>query len=165
MNIDKLIKLFGKEYRDKELVNYFKQNNFDILKAVQKYMKSTIYQDEKSTVYAENYIDGYLLIFEDELDYFSIEGGQYGNNGKYYFIDISFFGKNNNEGYKQYKGEIIRSITIDDTREIIRNKLGNDYTRHDFLDVDIWDNIDGIKVYIDYRNQNLPRVISLIKNK
>ncbi|MDN5100113.1 hypothetical protein O8C83_04715 [Aliarcobacter butzleri] len=160
MDINKIILLFGKEYRDKELVEFFQKDELDIVKEIKEYMQTDYYQDAESSVYVENPLVGYSLVFEDELDFFSIEDGIYGESGNYYFICIHIHTQGY-EGYEQYQGVLINGIKMTDTVEEIRNKLGDNYKRHDFLDVDIWENINGVKIFIDYKKKNTPQIISI----
>lgn len=160
MDINKLISLFGKEYRDSELVEFFQKDGLDIVKEVQDYMKTSTYKGMESSVYAENKKNGYFLHFEDELDFFNIEDGMYGKSGNYYFNNIQFYGQNNKD-YSEYQGELIYGIKITDTQEELRKKMGRNYKRHDFLDVDIWENVNGVKVFVDYKKKNTPQIISL----
>lgn len=160
MDIHKLVSLFGKEYRDKALVEFFQQDGLDIVKEVQDYMKTSTYKGGESSVYASNYSNGYELYFEDELDFFDIEDGIYGESGKYYFPNIKFYAENVHE-YNQYQAELINGIKITDTQEEVRKKMKSDYKRHNFLDVDIWENVNGVKVFVDYKKKSTPQIISL----
>jgi hypothetical protein len=164
MDIHQLIALFGKEYRDKELVEFFQQDNFDIVKDVQNYMKTDSYAGAESSAYASNYSNGYELHFADELDYLDIEDGRYGESGNYYFTVCGFYAQGV-EGYNQYNGELLNGIKMTDSQEILRAKMGNNYRRHDFLDVDIWNNVNGCQVFVDYKEKNTPQIISISLEK
>ena len=160
MEINKLISLFGKEYKNKEFIEFFSNDDFDIVADVKKWMNSDYYEDSESDVYAENIKKGYSLVFDDELDFFDIEDGRYGESGNYYFTCIHIYAQGVDE-YDEYQDELINGINIKNTKEEVRYKLGNNYKRHDFLDVDIWENINGVKIFIDYKNKETPQIISL----
>lgn len=164
MDIYKLIDLFGKEYRDKELVDFFKQDGFDVIEKIQKWMETSAYKGMESSVYAENINNGYSLHFADELDYLNIEDGKYGESGNYYFTCIHIYAENA-DGYSGYKDKIINDIKITNTKDEIRMLMQEEHKRHEFLDEDIWNNKgDGYSVYVDYREQNTPFMISISKN-
>lgn len=165
MEIDKIVSLFGKEYRDKELVQFFQKDGLDIVKEVQDYMKTDEYEDAESSVYVENSLGGYSLVFEDKLDFLDIKDGKYGESGNYYFICVHIYAQGVDD-YNQYQDNLINRIKITDTQEEIREKLGNNYKRHNFLDVDIWENVNGVKVFVDYKKKETPQIISLslVKN-
>jgi len=162
MDIYNLINLFGKEYRDKELVEFFKQDGFDVVTSIQNWMKTSVYKGMESSVYAENINNGYSLHFEDELDYLDIEDGKYGESGNYYFTCIHIYSQNA-DGYSEYKGELINGVKITNTINEIRELMKEQYKRHEFLDEDIWDNGDGYSVNINYREQTTPYMISITK--
>lgn len=164
MNIDKLIKLCGKEYRDKELVDFFKENNFDVVKSVHEDMQTTAYKGMESSVYADNKSKGYCLHFDDELAYFNAEDGRYGESGRYYLTAI-FFYSDGADGYHQYEGELVNGIRITDTRDEIRALMKKPYKGHDFLDKDKWENINGCTVSIDYKGDNTPFNICIYVDK
>ncbi|MGE0052391.1 MAG: hypothetical protein AB7S49_12805 [Arcobacter sp.] len=164
MDINKVISLFGKEYRDSELVEFFQKDGLDIVKNVQDYMKTDDYEGAESSVYVEYPLRGYSLVFEDELDFFDIADGVYGESGRYYFICIHIYAQGV-DGYNQYKEEIVNGIKITDSNEEVRKKMRSNYKRHDFLDVDIWENVNGIKVFVDYKKKNTPQIISLSLTK
>ena len=163
MNIDKLITLFGKEYKNKELAGFFQQDEFDLIQDVKNYMQTDSYEGTESSVYASNYKNGYELHFADELDYLDVDG-QYGESGNYYFTVCGFYAQNV-EGYNQYNGELLNGIKITDTQETVRHKMGNNYRRHDFLDVDIWNNVNGCQVFVDYKEKTTPQIISISLEK
>ena len=164
MNIYKLISLFGKEYKDKELIEFFKQDGLDIVKEIKEYMKTDYYEDAESTVYVEYKKNGYYLTFEDELDYLDIEDGKYGERGNYYFTDCGFYSQGA-EYYNEYKGELINGIKITNTRKEIRTLMKEPYKRHKSSDVDIWNNINGCQIFVDYKEQNTPYIISISLEK
>jgi hypothetical protein len=164
MDINKLITLFGKEYRDKELVEFFQQDRFDVVKEVQEWMQTDYYKGAESSVYAENTSDGYSLVYEDELDFLDIEDGRYGEGGNYYFMCIHIYAQGVDD-YNQYNGELLNGIKMTDIQDVVRAKMGNNYKRHDFLDVDIWNNVNGCQVFVDYKEKNTPQIISISLEK
>lgn len=150
MDIEKLISFFGMEYKNKEFIKFLSNYNINVL--------NDIKIDRKiQNAYICNYKDGYEFIFKDESDF--KKEVIIGESGNYYFINAGFYAQGY-EGYEQYQGVLINGIKMTDTVEEIRNKLGN-YKRHDFLDVDIWENINGIKIFIDYKKKNTPQIISI----
>ena len=164
MDIYNLIELCGKEYRDKELVDFFKKNGFDVEKSVQEWMKTTTYKGMESSAYAINKKKGYSLHFSDELDYFNAEDGRYGESGRYYLTAI-FFYSDGADGYHQYEGELVNGIRITDTRDEIRALMKKPYKGHDFLDKDKWENINGCTVSIDYKGDVTPFSICIYVDK
>jgi hypothetical protein len=142
------------------LVEFFQKDGLDIVKEVQDYMKTDDYEDAESSVYVEYPLKGYSLVFADELDFFDIEDGIYGESKKYYFICIHIYAQGVDD-YNQYQNDLMNGIKITDTQEELRKKMGSNYKRHDFLDADIWENINGVKVFVDYKKKNFPQIISL----
>ncbi len=164
MDIDKLIELFGKEYRDKKLVDFFKENGFDVVKSVQEWMKTKYYKGAESSTYAENINRGYSLHFSDELDYFNAEDGKYGESGRYYFTSVYFY-SDGADGYHQYEGELVNGIRITDTRDEIRALMEKPYKGHDFLDRDKWEDVNGCIVSVNYKGDETPFNICIYLDK
>ncbi|WP_152021157.1 hypothetical protein [Aliarcobacter butzleri] len=151
MDIEKLISFFGMEYKNKEFIEFLSNYNTNVL--------NDIKIDRKiQNAYICNYKDGYEFIFKDESDF--KKEVIIGESGNYYFINTGFYAQGY-EGYEQYQGVLINGIKMTDNVEEIRNKLGDNYKRHDFLDVDIWENINGVKIFIDYKKKNTPQIISI----
>jgi len=160
MDIEKVFLMFGKEYKDKELNNFFKQDGLDIIKEVKKWMKTTTYEGLESDVYASNFENGYELIFEDQLGFISVEDGRYGESGNYYFTCIFLYIQKNDE-YNSFKSELPFNIKVNDTKEIIRKKLGTNYKRHDFLNQDIWEDFDKYELFVTYDNNDILQTITI----
>jgi len=160
MEINKLILLFGKEYKNNELIEICKEDNFDIIKNVQEWMESDYYEDSESDVYAENFKNGYSLYFEDELYFLDIQNGEYGESGNYYFTCIFLYIQKNDE-YNSFKSELPFNIKVNDTKEIIRKKLGTNYKRHDFLNEDIWEDFDKYELFVTYDNNDKLQTITI----
>ncbi len=152
MKIEQIISLFGKEYKDSKLNSFFNQNSLNITDEVHKYMKTSTYKGMESRVYAENEENGYFLHFSDKLDFFDIEDGIYGESGEYYLDTICFYAQNV-KGYNQYQGELINDVKMTDSKEEVRRKMGENYKRHDFLDEDIWEYTENIRVFANYGNK------------
>ena len=56
-------------------------------------------------------------------------------------------------------------MKITDTQETVRQKMGNNYRRHNFLDADIWNNVNGCQVFVDYKEKTTPQIISISLEK
>lgn len=164
MDINKLIALFGKECRDKGLVDFFYKDGFNIVKEVQKWMQTDYYEGAESSVYVENISKGYSLVCEDELDFLNSGDGRYGESWNYYFMCIHIYAQGVDD-YNQYNGELLNGIKMTDTQDVVRAKMGNNYRRHDFLDVDIWNNVHDCQVFVDYKGKNSPQIFSISLEK
>jgi len=163
MKIDKLLTFFGKEFKGKELNEFFRKDNFNVIKEIKNYMKTDLYEGAESVVYASNEENGYSLVFEDELDYLNIEDGNYGESGNYYLSCIHFYSQGK-DGFNVYKDKLINGIKMINRREEIRTLMKKPYKSHNFLDEDIWGNINGFRVFVNYnKGQNTPDMISIMK--
>ncbi len=153
MDIYKLIGLFGKESKDKELIDFFEKESINILKKL---------EIEEDTFYAfiEDKKKGIELIFKDELEFFNLENRNNSKNINYYFECIHCFAQDIDD-CNEYKGELLNGIKMSNTKDEIRDLMKKPYKRHGFLDVDIWNNLNGCQVFVDYKERNTPAIISI----
>lgn len=162
MEIDKLLTFFGKEYKNKELNEFFRQDSLDLTKEIQAYMQTNTYKGLESDVYASNEKNGYSLVFEDELNFLEKKNGYYGESGNYYLLCIHCYSQGKDD-FNEYKDELINGIKMSNTREEIRTLMKKPYKGHNFLDRDTWSDIDGFRVSVNYKKKDTPDMISIVR--
>jgi len=126
MKFEKFINLLGQTSKNKDIVKLLAQLRVS---------QPVELAEGETDLYIVLQDLGFCLLFEDEAIYKS--SGQIGD-GNIFLVSIFFYGKNNVEGYEEYKNELPADLKFSDSRSTVHQKLGPPAWQNEFLNMQRW---------------------------
>ena len=150
MEIKNLISLFGEEYKNKKVVSFF-SNILNIIDDIE------IHNNEENA-YVDSETMGFDITFKDESAYYN--KGYIGETGNYYLVAYHFYSEGSDD-YREYKNELINGIKVTNSRKEIREKMGVLPQIHKNTGADIWNEYNGYKIHVTYKEDETPFMITI----
>jgi hypothetical protein len=137
-----LIALLGKSTEDSEVMKILESLNL-------KKQPQAKYDNPRADVEVKK--QGWGMAFRDE-DYLLHRDIEHYGEGKMILTTLFFYPEGNKDGFKGFKGELMKGVRLSDTRSEILHKLGNPHAKYEsngILRNEIW-NFDEYRLAIIY---------------